>query len=219
MPKNHIMLDLETLSLRKDCAIIQIAAVKFDPETGEIGDRFNAHVRDSSGHIDVQTVAWWMQQKHAVHIGRWVSSTDALGEREALTRFAHWCDHFTDGGIVALWSHGATADIVWLEAAYTRHGFAKPWSYKIERDTRTLYAIAPGGMPVVYLDSAREHDALYDCERHVAQVCGALRALREQSDHAALYLGNIGGLSGERALSRCGAGYPDAGQDPGGCFD
>lgn len=189
MPCNHIMLDLETLSLRKDAAIIQISAVAFDPETGELGAAFNAYIRDPSGHVDVQTVAWWMQQAHAPKIGAAVASPEAVIERGALQAFAAWLQArspSTDGvaPIQALWSHGATADIVWLEGAYTRNGLGKPWSYKIERDTRTLYALAPGGMPAVVDggDLARKHDAAYDCEVQVRQVVGALRALRNMSD-------------------------------------
>ena len=152
MPCNHIMLDLETLSLRKDAAIIQIAAVAFDPETGELGAAFNAYVRDPSGHVEVQTVAWLMQQAHAPKIGAAIASAAdeprddgtypsgaTLCEEPALHLFREWFTALDSprGSIAALWSHGATADIVWLENAYSR-AFAsgrKPWSYKIERDT------------------------------------------------------------------------------------
>jgi exodeoxyribonuclease VIII len=189
MPCNQIMIDLETLSLRKDAAIIQLAAVAFDPETGELGAAFNAYIRDPSGHVDAQTVAWWMQQAHAPKIGAAVASAESVAEIGALLAFASWLDAVAqrldapDGGpgVVAMWSHGATFDVVVLENAYSRCGRAggKPWSYKIERDTRTLYALAPGGMPVITdLDETRKHDAAYDCEIQVRQVVGALAALR-----------------------------------------
>ena len=53
-------------------------------------------------------------------------------------------------------------------------------------------------MPRPPKDETREHDAQYDCEYQIAQVVEAHAALREQSDHAALYLGRIGDLPGER---------------------
>lgn len=184
MPKyTHIMLDLETLSTRKDAAIIQIAAVAFDPETGEISSSFNAFIRNPSGHVDVPTVAWWMQQAQAATLGAAVAASSADDEWSALGAFSDWleclaADAGSPAAIEALWSHGATFDIVVLENAYNRRLRAKPWSYKIERDTRTLYAVAPGGCPAVPVDPQRKHDARYDCEVQVKQVVGALQALR-----------------------------------------
>lgn len=190
MPCNHIMLDLETLSTRKDAAIIQIAALAFDPVTGEHGPWFNAFIRDPSGHLNVQTIAWWMQQKPAARIGAAVADHndgDTLNERAALQAFAEWLGA---APVEALWSHGATFDIVLLENAYARQTppQPKPWSYRVERDTRTLYALAPGGMPAVAQDPERTHDAAYDCEVQVQQVVGALRALRQAEDHARSFL-------------------------------
>jgi len=200
------MLDLETLSIATNPAIIQIAALAFDPLTGETGARFNAYVRNPSGHIDAQTVAWWMQQAHAPKIGAamarkpapadaWASPVGAtLDELKALREFGEWlwgveerlgCEY--DCAVDALWSHGATFDIVHLASTYTRNGLDKPWSYKIELDTRTLYAFAPGGMPAVELDESRQHDAAYDCERQVKQVVGALAAMRKQFGQALAY--------------------------------
>lgn len=182
---NHIMLDLETLSTRKDAAIIQIAARAFDPETGELGAEFCAFIKNPTGHVDVQTVAWWMQQVPAAAIGAAVASDDAYPELRALECFASWLGmQAPAGGWAELWSHGATFDIVLLENAYTRNGLAKPWSYRVERDTRTLYAHAPGGMPTVPQDPQRKHDARYDCEVQIKQVVGALAALRYVSNLA-----------------------------------
>jgi len=188
MPKNHVMLDLETLSTRKDAAIIQLAATPFDPITGERGEPFCAYIHNPSGFISAQTVAWWMQQTQAAHLGSCVADTTiAETEESVLHDFAHWLKHLyltNEAACEALWSHGATFDIVVLENTYERVGMTKPWSYKIERDTRTLYAIAPGGMPAIPggVDEHRQHDAVYDCEVQIAQVVGALRAIRDNLD-------------------------------------
>lgn len=181
MPKSHVMLDLETLSTRKDAAIIQIAALEFDPLTGETGRSFNTFIRNPSGHLDVQTVAWWMQQAQAAAIGAALASPDSCGhDATAVSAFAEWLGNDTARGckLEALWSHGATFDLVLLENAFNRNDMAKPWSYKVERDTRTLYALAPGGMPVVPTDPQRKHDARYDCEVQAKQVVAALAAVR-----------------------------------------
>src|SRR4051812_5008733 len=101
MPKfSNVMLDLETLSTRSDACIIQIAAVAFDIETGEIGSRFNAFVNESClvgakvGHIDVSTVGFWMRQKFGPTLGAAIQSEDEQRcLSEALGEFASWFEN------------------------------------------------------------------------------------------------------------------------------
>jgi 3'-5' exoribonuclease-like protein len=208
MPKfNNVMLDLETLSTRSDACIIQIAAIAFDIETGELGPRFNAYVNEPDaalrGYVDTDTIAWWLQQRVASAMGvRLQPSSGALPLSDALTRFADWVRGlgcaFND---LRVWAHGASFDVPILLSAYSRAGREAPFRYRAPRDTRTLYEAAGMGEGQRRApDPEREHDAQYDCEYQIAQVVEAYAALREQSDHAALYLGRIGDLSGERAL-------------------
>lgn len=209
MPKyNHVMLDLETLSTRADACIIQIAAIAFDIETGELGPRFNAHVNETSlvgariGHIDLNTVAWWLKQKHAPVMGAALTGVDsALPLGAALLDFEEWFvalagEHAEAGdpavAELCMWSHGATFDIPILTAAFTRAECDPvPWSYRAARDTRTLFAVTPGGMPVVDKDEARAHDALYDCEIQIAQVVAAWGALHAAKRAASEALGCV----------------------------
>jgi exodeoxyribonuclease VIII len=180
------MLDLETLSSRKDAAVFQVAALCFDPETGETGPAFNAFVRpqDVHGHVDVGTVAWWMGQLAAGSVSRrW--QNDSCKGLEVLSDFGEW---LAQVNALALWSHGATFDIVVQENQYTARGLPKPWSYRIERDTRTLYALAyadakPPAFPGN--DAARVHDAEYDCEVQAWQVTQAWGVLASNRRAAA----------------------------------
>jgi hypothetical protein len=200
---NHVMLDLETLSTRSDACIIQIAAVAFDIETGETGPRFNAYVNESClvgakvGHIDVSTVGFWMRQKFGPSLGEAITDEDEQRSlAEALGEFDQWLANLAENareddapvfeGMAAdvedlsLWSHGAGFDIPILASAYDRAELGEvPWHYRAPRDTRTLFALAPGGMPRPPKDETREHDAQYDCEYQVAQVCEAYAALRD----------------------------------------
>lgn len=183
----HVMIDLETLGAkRKDVAIVQLAAVAFDPETGEITSSFNRYVKSVGSdcfYIDPQTVAWWLTQKRAAALGERLQSADAVYLPEALIAFAEW---YALQNAEAVWSHGCAFDVAIVEHACAIFGYSTPWHYRHPRDTRTLYALAPGGMPVVKTDPEREHDALYDCELQVQHVVGALKALRGQASAAAL---------------------------------
>ena len=88
----EIMLDLETMGTGPDAAIIAIAAVEFDRETGKLGREFYevvdlASAMAAGSTVEASTILWWMQQ-----------SDEARGEfrragieiREALIRFAVW---------------------------------------------------------------------------------------------------------------------------------
>jgi hypothetical protein len=173
------MLDLETLSTRTDAAIVQIAALAFDPLTGKdpVGVGFNMFVRDLAGHVDLATVAWWLQQQAAPVLGRMIEK-EGTSLVAALRGFTEW--YASLGEVEAIWSHGATFDIPIMAHHCAVHGIAVPWSYRAPRDTRTLYALAPGGMPAVTgQGGAQKHDALCDCEIQIKQVVGAFSALRE----------------------------------------
>jgi hypothetical protein len=191
---NHVMLDLETLSTRTDAAIIQIAAIAFDIVTGELGPRFNAYVREDAvigqrvGHVDLRTVGWWMQQKFAPTLGAMLSSEDdAIPLAEALGAFVEWFEEneaLPPAEQICLWGHGATFDIPILQTAFEVRcpgvcAGKVPWHYRAPRDTRTLFAVAPGGMPRLPKSETQEHNAEYDCEYQIAQVVEAARRIRE----------------------------------------
>jgi hypothetical protein len=98
-PNTHVMLDLETLSTAKDAAILQIAARVFDPEDGVCGPEFNAFIRHPGGHVDVDTVLWWMQQAQAGHLAKACSSA-AFSELDTLKGFANWLSEVNPSGAV-----------------------------------------------------------------------------------------------------------------------
>jgi hypothetical protein len=129
-------------------------------------------------------VAWWMQQAYAPVLGAKLQDPAQSGDEGAVLdefcRFMRLCD------AEAVWAHGATYDFPILETALARCRLDLPWGHRAPRDTRTLFCVAPGGKPEVIVDETRKHDALYDCEVQVRQVCGALKALRAQADNAAL---------------------------------
>ncbi len=181
MTCNNVMIDLETLSTLGDAAVIQIAARAFDPETDEMGAAFCEFVSKPVGHIDPLTVAWWLQNPSAAAIGAGMSNGVPTGA--ACLGLCQW---FAGLGVevVQVWCHGGI-DFPWLEYAFAKSGCGRlPWSYNLHRDTRTVYAVAPGGMPDVPPDPDHAHDARYDCVRQITQLRGALRSLRAQAAHA-----------------------------------
>lgn len=172
---SHVMIDLETLSSRKNAAVIQLSAVKFDPRSSEIEtSRFNAYVWHKTGHISISTVAWWMQQPNAQMMGRMLKETGKPAA-DVLLDFATWLG--PSGGFGGIWSHGASFDLAVLTSLYDESGLRVPWEYKAERDTRTIFWLV-GGAPEVKSDDLIEHDGLGDCIYQVRQIQDSLSMLK-----------------------------------------
>ncbi len=194
MPQfKDVMLDIETLGKRTNACLIQVAARAFDIDSGLFSHTFNGVIRNSGGVLDVDTVAWWMQQSHAPALGAKLADPSQTGDErevlEELCRFMRLCGAHEEG--VRVWAHGGTGfDFPILQSAFERCGLAVPWHYRAPRDTRSLFDVAPGGMPRPPKDESRAHNAQYDCEYQIAQVVEAWGALRRQRVNADLYTGN-----------------------------
>jgi hypothetical protein len=175
----HVMLDLETMSVMSNAAIVAIGAVAFDPDTGDLGPTFYCNVDlDSSAayglHIQGRTVMWWLERSEDA---RTALLDDPLPLDEALRRFAAYLRPL---GEICVWGNGATFDNVILGNAYMAAGLEQPWSYTNDRDVRTIEAIGQG-----ICDAAEEverqgthHNALDDAlyqARYVSQIWQALR--------------------------------------------
>lgn len=197
----HVMIDLETMSTRKNAAILQIAAVEFDSDTGSIiVSEFSEFISDGAdhGHVDTQTVAWWMQQDAAKRVGAGVGRV-GVPLRSALGSLHTWITQ--RGPFAGIWSHGASFDLPVLESAFVAFDLTKPWEYRAERDTRTLYALA-GGMPAIAPgEGFIRHDALSDARLQAEQVIQAMRLLQVQADRAAQWK-----LEAERARTIVSSG-------------
>ena len=61
IPPKNLMLDLETLSVKPDAAVFEVALVEFTPHSvGE--NHLNLSFMPETGTIDASTVQWWLKQ-------------------------------------------------------------------------------------------------------------------------------------------------------------
>jgi len=140
---SHIMLDLETMSLAPNAALVSIGAVRMTVR-GEDSGVFYRNITlqssvDAGLHMDPSTVMWWMQQSERA---RGALAIRALPLAQALRDFAYWIapQEMADTQPI-LWGNGAAADNVWLAEAYKAVGFPRPWSHKNDRCYRTFRAM------------------------------------------------------------------------------
>ncbi|WP_240654942.1 3'-5' exonuclease [Rhodovarius crocodyli] len=177
----HVMLDLETLSTRPNAAIIAIGAVAFDPQRMEVLSTFEARIRPDSadslgGHVDMDTVSWWMRQPDAVR-AQWDDEGAQFGN--ALSQLHTWLRGNQHGPLSALWGNGAAFDNVVLAEAFRAWAMIRPWSYKQDRCYRTLRALLPHIEEPPF--EGERHTALADALHQAKHCMRLLAALRTEA--------------------------------------
>lgn len=139
----HGMIDLETLGVKPNSAILTVGAIKFNPFTDDephdgLYLRINVDDQTEIGRtIDQGTLNWWAKQKASIR-------DEALGDEDRVDlsdftkRLNKWCV-----GLDYLWAQGPMFDFGMLENLYEQLGQPVPWNFWQIRDSRTLFAMMP----------------------------------------------------------------------------
>lgn len=164
------MIDIETLGTRPDAAVVQVAAVAFEPfNRGKVRNDvpFNEYVlvQDGEGSIDNGTLSWWLQQPGAKKLGKALADGTAKPLSIVLAELRYWPEKALGlhwGSFGAVWAKGSHFDLAILHSAYARHGQEPPWHYRAPRDLRTLFEVC-GGEPQIDWTGLEPHNAVDDC--------------------------------------------------------
>lgn len=142
--KKHIMIDLETMGLRPNAAIVSIGATHFDATS--IFDKFHTPVSlkscvDLGLVTDQGTVDWWAKQSDGAR-SSW-DVVDAPDLMTALGKFSEWLR--SHGSIAELcpWGNGADFDLVLLKSAYNALEADPPWKFWNHHCFRTVKNLFP----------------------------------------------------------------------------
>lgn len=168
----HVSIDLETLGTQPGSVILSIGAVKFDPATGEIGEKFYANISPNSclevGLVtDPDTIEWWKTQSQEA---RDALKVDRRTLSQTLVAFAEFSKEAE-----AVWGWGATFDVTLLEAAYRaakQHVPWKFWNVKCGRTVCGLVHISP------VRNTGTHHKADVDAEMQAIAICQAYKKLK-----------------------------------------
>lgn len=161
-----VMIDIETLGTTPGSVILSIGAVRFNMNTGELGDEMHAKIDINSSmdcglNINPNTLKWWMNQdkeaRDKVISGDYPLNV-ALGKLSIFLKEGDF-----------LWGNSARFDLGLLEYAYNSVELDKPWDFRNERDVRTLVAFKPEIKANLQFDGTK-HDALDDC-KHQIRYC------------------------------------------------
>lgn len=166
----HVMIDIETMGNKSFASIVSIAAVVFDLETGDVGEKFNVKVSLDSClkaglKIDASTVEWWLRQSDEAR-GK-IASDGSYTIGEALKMFRAF---ITRENPFFLWGNSSRFDLGILENAYNSIGMDIPWVCWNERDVRTLVSFAPEVKRRFEFKGVK-HDPLDDCLHQIGYCC------------------------------------------------
>lgn len=177
---HHLMLDIETLDIKPSAVILVVAAVFFDPQTGQLGAEFENAVNSQKDHpgrtISLDTVAWWAKQSDDARKLAFGGTESLKRTLTNLSRFIHM--NSTDQ--VKVWGNGKEFDCTILEHAFQQLEMPCPWKFWDTQDVRTVITLAEllgfnpkkerafEGTPHRALDDAK-HQA-----RYVADTISAL---------------------------------------------
>lgn len=169
--RDHVMVDLETLSRRQNAAIVSIGAVRFTFENGLKDDDFLINVSPIDCaklglHVDSETVKWWSEQPKEI---RQMWQKDPTPLVESLNRLNDFVG--TDGKMF-VWSHGSVFDMGILTSAYHACKIEKKWKYWQENDSRTIFNLLGVRNDKIRNEEGGYHSALGDAKSQARTLIG-----------------------------------------------
>lgn len=172
-----MMIDLETLSTKSNAYVLQIGSCVMDIATGEWLARpsfVTVYDRRQDAHVELSTAQWWVGQpaetrKHVL-AGDFVGpgAAEIMLKKHFEIADKSWAT-FGMHPFGGVWAQGSQFDFPVLRNYLEGNHCECPWSFRLERDLRTLAAVAdPGGRHRPTEENSRAHCAEADAE-HQAQ--------------------------------------------------
>lgn len=137
MHDKHIMIDLETLSVQSDAAIIAIGVVEFSLDKILVEKLWRISPMLASGRRDDPTLTWWEEQKSELKCEIF-GGTDR--ETTVLLQFARFMENYSESHWI--WAGPSTFDLAILKNRYREIGIEYPINWYNERDQSTLSSMA-----------------------------------------------------------------------------
>lgn len=176
----HVMIDTETLGRAPGSVIRSLAAVEFDPETGETGRKkvWKIDLADSIRYgfkVEASTLKWWMMQSEEARRdfveGAETPLVDFLDDLDDFLSCVNEENDFT------LWCLQLDFDVPMLRSYYAWynlkvHGCDEevlPWNFRKVRDVRP-YMDALDSAGLLPPKVANRHTPLADCMAQINYV-------------------------------------------------
>lgn len=180
----EVMLDLESMGVGNNPALIQVAAVAFDGDTGEEVSKFDEKIdlkssMDAGLTISSGTIKFWMTNPQVTQETREIIMSET-GDHDktgndlttALVRFGDWYRSLENKQTVGtVWGNGAASDNVWLRSAYEACHLQPPFIFRDDMCLRTLRSLAKRkGYKTNFEFTGNMHDGLDDCRYQIKDL-------------------------------------------------
>lgn len=133
----HAALDVETLALTPDAAIMQIGVVAFT-EAGDLGHLdLPIDWQHGGRRLDGPTVAWWMDARRDEPRPAMLTEP-RVQLAVALMQLHHFLQAQGFNKESTIWSNGCAFDFPILNHAHAQVGRDVPWAFLQVRDARTI---------------------------------------------------------------------------------
>lgn len=178
----HIVLDLETMGVSSNSAIIAIGAVGMDKDY-DVNSYFYTPVSlqscvDMGLVIDGSTVAWWLGQSEEARNGLDLNGGHSI--YNALGAFIEWMGRVTDSYNAYVWGNGSDFDNVIITNAFKKAKFREPWKPWLNQSMRTVHLINEQmGLGITRPEPTVKHHALFDAEAEARYIGGILYKLEQ----------------------------------------
>lgn len=184
----NVMIDLETLSTHTNAAIIEIGAVEFNKETGEVGEKLDIIINVSDWtkngrHVDGETIQWWFNQTNEARKRFTKKQADVkyLNLEAALRVLRYFimdCDSVDDDKNVVVWGNGSTMDITILQSAYEYFDIEIPWKFWSVNDVRTIVDLNPTVKAMASFNTGVKHSAVGDCLHQIKYLTDTIKTIK-----------------------------------------
>ena len=164
---NHVMIDIETLSLHPRAHVLSIGAVRFDPATGKMGEEFHVVLQgaeqEACGRVkDLATIKWWMDQGEEAQK---LFEQTAINDHNALVQFSQFLKESDK-----IWANGPDFDLIVLKTLYNDLGSREPWHYYQPHCYRTFKSVFGQNLEFKDIPNAVKHNALSDAKQQAANL-------------------------------------------------
>ena len=174
-----LMIDIETTGRNPGCAIIQIAAVPFNINTGEISTNvfkmsINLEKQRLKGfNLDKNTINWWKGTNKNLFLKLSNSENHYV---QVASEFQKWFRKLYKCKDIRVWGNSNRFDLGILEGWYQKSigtkEFQPFWNTWLERDVKTLASLNPQIKANTKFEGTK-HNAIDDC-KHQIKYCRAI---------------------------------------------
>lgn len=181
----HATVDIETLGTKPGSAVVAIGVRVFD--MNGVGPGLELYIDVASakdyGKADQDTLDWWAKQDPDVRARVMGGRTRTDTALQAFNTFIE--EHRP----IFVWANSPSFDVVLLTPLFAKVGLKWPFSFRNERDSRTLRAI---GEQVLGLDLSgcytemKAHTPLDDATADAKAIIMVMNAIRNAHDKASL---------------------------------